>query len=48
MAKINVLQKEVNILKISENDFISLTDIAKYKKSDSVKAKLVSDRDFAV
>ncbi len=24
------------------------TDIAKYKKSDSVKAKLVSDRDFAV
>jgi hypothetical protein len=34
MAKINVLQKEVNILKISENDFISLTDIAKYKSDD--------------
>jgi hypothetical protein len=34
MAKINVLQKEVTILKISENDFISLTDIAKYKSDD--------------
>jgi hypothetical protein len=34
MAKINVLQKEVTILKISEDDFISLTDIAKYKSED--------------
>ena len=34
MAKINALQKEVNILKISENDLISLTDIAKYKSDD--------------
>lgn len=34
MAKINVLQKEVTILKISEDDFISLTDIAKYKSDD--------------
>ncbi len=34
MAKINVLDKEVTILNISENDFISLTDIAKYKSDD--------------
>jgi hypothetical protein len=34
MAKIKVLQKEVTILKISEDDFISLTDIAKFKSED--------------
>ena len=34
MAKINVLQKEVTILKISDDDFISLTDIAKYKSDE--------------
>ena len=34
MAKINVLQKEVTILKISDDDFISLTDIAKYKSNE--------------
>ena len=34
MAKINVLQKDVTILKISEEDFISLTDIAKFKSDD--------------
>lgn len=34
MAKINVLQKDVTILKISEDDFISLSDIAKYKSDD--------------
>lgn len=31
MAKISLLQKEVTIVKISEDDFISLTDIAKFK-----------------
>ncbi len=35
MAKINVQQTEVTILKINEDDYISLTDIAKYKTSDS-------------
>lgn len=34
MAKINVLQKEVTILKISDDDFISLTDIAKFRSDD--------------
>ena len=34
MAKIQVQQKEVTILKINEDDFISLTDIAKYKSDD--------------
>ncbi|MBI3142244.1 MAG: KilA-N domain-containing protein [Bacteroidetes bacterium] len=34
MAKINVLQKDVTILKISEDDFISLTDIAKFRSGD--------------
>ncbi len=34
MAKINVLQKEITILKISDDDFISLTDIAKFKSDD--------------
>ncbi len=35
MAKINVQQTDVTILKINEDDYISLTDIAKYKTSDS-------------
>jgi len=34
MTKISVLQKEVTILKINEDDFISLTDIAKFKSDD--------------
>ena len=31
MAKINVQQTDVTILKINEDDFISLTDISKFK-----------------
>ena len=34
MIKLNVLDKEVTILKFSEEDFISLTDIAKFKSDD--------------
>jgi len=34
MAKINVQQPDVTILKINENDYISLTDIAKFKSTD--------------
>jgi len=35
MAKINVQQTDVTILKINDNDYISLTDIAKFKTNDS-------------
>lgn len=35
MAKINVQQTDVTILKINDDDYVSLTDIAKYKTSDS-------------
>lgn len=35
MAKINVQKTNITILKIKEEDYISLTDIAKYKTSDS-------------
>ena len=34
MAKIKVQQTDVTILKINEDDFISLTDIAKFKSDD--------------
>ena len=34
MAKINVLDKEIRFYNVDEDDFISLTDIAKYKNSD--------------
>ncbi|HEY3370485.1 MAG TPA: KilA-N domain-containing protein [Prolixibacteraceae bacterium] len=34
MAKINVQQTDVTILKINEDDYISLTDIAKFKTAD--------------
>ena len=34
MAKINVKETDVTILKINEVDYISLTDIAKYKSDD--------------
>lgn len=34
MAKINVKQKDVIIIKIKDNDYISLTDIAKYKSDE--------------
>ena len=34
MAKINVQQTDVTILKINEADYISLTDIAKFKSDD--------------
>lgn len=34
MAKINVKQTDVTILKINEDDYISLTDIAKFKSDD--------------
>ena len=35
MAKINVKQTDIWILKIQQEDYISLTDIAKFKTSDS-------------
>ena len=34
MAKINVQQTDVKILKINDNDYISLTDIARFKTND--------------
>ena len=34
MAKINVQQTEITILKITDDDYISLTDIAKIKSDD--------------
>jgi hypothetical protein len=34
MAKINVQQTEITILKITDDDYISLTDIARFKTSD--------------
>jgi len=34
MAKINVQQTDVSILKINEEDYISLTDIAKFKSTN--------------
>jgi hypothetical protein len=35
MAKINVNSTEISILSHLESDFISLTDIAKYKTEDT-------------
>lgn len=34
MSKINVQNKEVSIISIDETDYISLTDIAKYKNAN--------------
>jgi len=34
MAKINVQQTDVTVLQINDIDYISLTDIAKYKSTD--------------
>ncbi len=34
MAKINVKQTDVTILKVNEEDYISLTDIAKFKSDE--------------
>ena len=34
MAKINVLNKEVKLYTVKDEDYISLTDIARYKDSD--------------
>ncbi len=34
MAKTNVLDKEIRLYNIKDDDFISLTDIAKYKNAD--------------
>ena len=34
MAKINVSDTEITIVKINEDDYISLTDIDKYKSDD--------------
>ena len=35
MAKITVQKTDVTILKINDTDYISLTDIAKYKTTDA-------------
>ena len=34
MAKIQVKESEITVLSINENDYISLTDIAKHKSDD--------------
>ena len=34
MAKINVQQTAITLLKVNEQDYISLTDIARYKSDD--------------
>ena len=35
MAKITVKDTEVTVIKIEDNDYVSLTDIAKFKTSDA-------------
>ena len=35
MAKINVLDKEIRLYAVDDDDFISLTDIAKHKNPDA-------------
>ena len=35
MAKITVKDTDVTIIKINDDDYISLTDIAKYKNTDA-------------
>ena len=35
MAKIFVKESEITVLSINENDYISLTDIARHKSDDS-------------
>jgi hypothetical protein len=43
MAKINVQQTDVTILKINENDYISLTDMANAKESESRAADIIKN-----
>ena len=38
MAKINVKETEIAIINNSDNDYISITDIAKYKTDDASAA----------
>lgn len=35
MARIKVINTEINIVSIKDSDYISLTDIAKYKTDDT-------------
>ena len=43
MAKINVQQTDVTILKINEDDYISLTDMANAKESESRAADVIKN-----
>lgn len=43
MAKINVQQTDVTILKINEDDYISLTDMANAKESESRAADIIKN-----
>lgn len=36
MAKIKVIDTEITIVSINENDYISITDIAKHKTDEQV------------
>jgi hypothetical protein len=43
MAKINVQQTDVTILQIKETDYISLTDMANAKESESRAADIIKN-----
>jgi hypothetical protein len=43
MAKINVQQTDVTILQINETDYISLTDMANAKESESRAADIIKN-----
>jgi hypothetical protein len=42
MAKINVQQTDVTILRINNNDYVSLTDIARFKMEAGLNAFTLS------
>lgn len=43
MEKIKVLEKEITILSINENDYISLTDMANAKEGESRSADIIKN-----
>ena len=43
MAKIKVDKSEITILSINDNDFISLTDMANAKESESRAADIIKN-----
>lgn len=45
MAKINVKDKEITIITVEERDYISLTDMANAKESESRAADIIKKLD---